>query len=31
MLGRFRSDASTRREFLALIGPPSGAGGLQSA
>jgi GTP cyclohydrolase I len=31
MLGRFRSDASTRREFLALIGPPSGAGGLQGA
>jgi GTP cyclohydrolase I len=28
MLGRFRSDASTRREFLALIGPPSGAGGV---
>ena len=31
MLGRFRSDASTRREFLALIGPPAGAGGLQGA
>jgi GTP cyclohydrolase I len=26
MLGRFRSDPSTRREFLALIGSPSGAG-----
>ena len=26
MLGRFRSDPSTRREFLALIGPPSSAG-----
>jgi GTP cyclohydrolase I len=31
MLGRFRSDASTRREFLALIGSPSGARGLQGA
>ena len=27
MLGMFRSNASTRREFLALIGNPSGAGG----
>jgi len=26
MLGRFRSDASTRREFLALIGAPGAAG-----
>ena len=25
MLGRFRSDPSTRREFLALIGGPTGA------
>ncbi len=31
MLGRFRSEASTRREVLALIGPPAGAGGLQGA
>jgi GTP cyclohydrolase I len=31
MLGRFRSDASTRREFLALIGSPSGVRGLQGA
>jgi GTP cyclohydrolase I len=30
MLGRFRSDASTRREFLALIGVP-GAGALLNA
>ena len=27
MLGRFRTDPSTRREFLALIGSPSGSGG----
>ena len=27
MLGRFRSDPSTRREFLALIGSPSGSSG----
>jgi GTP cyclohydrolase I len=26
MLGRFRTDASTRREFLSLIGNPAGAG-----
>jgi len=31
MLGRFRSDARSRREFLALIGSPSGARGLQGA
>ena len=27
MLGRFRSDPSTRREFLALIGSPSSSSG----
>ncbi|MGH6990456.1 MAG: GTP cyclohydrolase I, partial [Stellaceae bacterium] len=26
MLGAFRTDASTRREFLSIIGNPSGAG-----
>jgi GTP cyclohydrolase I len=31
MLGRFRSDARSRREFLALIGSPSGLRGLQGA
>jgi GTP cyclohydrolase I len=31
MLGRFRSDARSRREFLALIGLPSGTRGAQGA
>ena len=31
MLGRFRSDARSRREFLSLIALPSGARGLQGA
>jgi len=26
MLGAFRTDASTRREFLSIIGSPSGGG-----
>ena len=31
MLGRFRTDASTRREFLALIGSPSVPGSVSGA
>jgi GTP cyclohydrolase I len=31
MLGAFRTDPSTRREFLAIIGNPAAAGSLGAA